>query len=121
MKPPPTSSQPSMRRSPKRVLYDSSGDQPIQVVVHLNDDWLEASVLDHGPQPPAGFPAATNTAESRAGARGVWLLRRLVAEVRLDRVRLGTRVTLRRAPGPAGDTHSPASSCHPTLGASLGS
>ncbi len=84
------------------VLYGSSGDQPIQVGVHVNDDWVEASVLDHGPEPPAGFPADTDTDELRAGGRGLWLLRRLVDEVRLERVRLGTRVTLRRAIGPAG-------------------
>jgi anti-sigma regulatory factor (Ser/Thr protein kinase) len=32
--------------------------------------------------------------------RGLWLLRRLVDEVRLERVGLGTRVTLRREIGP---------------------
>jgi hypothetical protein len=32
----------------------------------------------------------------------LWLLRRLVDEVRLERVKLGTRVTLRRAIGPTG-------------------
>jgi len=84
------------------VLYRASGDQPIQVVVHVNDDWVEASVLDHGPQPPAGLPAATGTGELHAGGRGLWLLRRLVDEVRLERVKRGTRVTLRRAIGPAG-------------------
>jgi len=78
------------------VLYGSSGGQPIQVIV--NDDWVEASVLDHGPQPPAGLPA--DPEELRAGGRGLWLLRRLVDEVRLERVKLGTRVTLRRAIGP---------------------
>jgi anti-sigma regulatory factor (Ser/Thr protein kinase) len=36
------------------VLYGSSGEQPIQVVVHVDDNWVEASVLDHGPQPPPG-------------------------------------------------------------------
>jgi anti-sigma regulatory factor (Ser/Thr protein kinase) len=84
------------------VLYGSSGEQPIQVVVHVNDDWVEASVLDHGPQPPAGFPADADTGAGRAGGRGLWLLRRLVDEVRLERVKLGTRVTLRREIGPAG-------------------
>ena len=84
------------------VLYGSSGGQPIQVVVHVSDDWVEASVLDHGPQPPPGLPADSNTDELRAGGRGLWLLRRLVDEVRLERVRLGTRVTLRRAIRPAG-------------------
>jgi anti-sigma regulatory factor (Ser/Thr protein kinase) len=84
------------------VLYGSSGDQPIQVAVHVNDDWVEASVLDHGPAPPAGFPADADTDELPAGGRGLWLLRRLVDEVWLERVELGTRVTPRRAIGPAG-------------------
>ena len=47
-------------------------------------------------------PADTGTHELRAGGRGLWLLGRLVDEVRIERVRLGTRVTLRRASGPAG-------------------
>jgi anti-sigma regulatory factor (Ser/Thr protein kinase) len=84
------------------VLHGSSGGRPIQVLVHVNDDWVEASVLDHGPQPPSGFPAESDTDELRAGGRGLWLLRQLVDEVRLERVKLGTRVTLRRAIGPAG-------------------
>jgi anti-sigma regulatory factor (Ser/Thr protein kinase) len=84
------------------VLHGSSGGQPIQVVVHINNDWVEASVLDHGPQPPPGVSADTDTDELRAGGRGLWLLGRLVDEVRIERVRLGTRVTLRRAIGPAG-------------------
>jgi anti-sigma regulatory factor (Ser/Thr protein kinase) len=82
------------------VLHGSSGGQPIHVVVHVSDDWVEASVLDHGPQPPPGLPADSD--ELRAGGRGLWLLGRLVDEVRIERVRLGTRVTLRRAIGPAG-------------------
>jgi anti-sigma regulatory factor (Ser/Thr protein kinase) len=84
------------------MLYGSSGGQPIQVLVHVNDDWVTASVLDHGPQPPAGLPAAPDTGQLHAGGRGLWLLRRLVDEVRLERVKLGTRVTLRRAIRPAG-------------------
>jgi anti-sigma regulatory factor (Ser/Thr protein kinase) len=84
------------------VLHGSSGGQPIQVVVHITNDWVEASVLDHGPQPPPGLSADTDTDELRAGGRGLWLLGRLVDEVRIERVQLGTRVTLRRALGPAG-------------------
>jgi anti-sigma regulatory factor (Ser/Thr protein kinase) len=72
------------------------------VVVHVNNDWVEASVLDHGPQPPPAVSAEPDTHELRAGGRGLWLLGRLVDEVRIERVRLGTRVTLRRAIGPAG-------------------
>ena len=91
------------------VLHGSSGGQPIQVVVHVNNDWVEASVLDHGPQPPPGVSADTDAHhELRAGGRGLWLLGRLVDEVRIERVRLGTRVTLRRAlgdPGPLAVAH----------------
>jgi anti-sigma regulatory factor (Ser/Thr protein kinase) len=72
------------------------------VVVHVTHDWVEASVLDHGPEPPAGLPAAADPDEVRAGGQGLWVLRRLVDEVRLERVKLGTRVTLRRAIGPVG-------------------
>jgi anti-sigma regulatory factor (Ser/Thr protein kinase) len=84
------------------AVHGSSAGQPIQVVVHINNDWVEASVLDYGPQPPPGVSAGTDTHELRSGGRGLWLLRRLVDEVRIERVRLGTRVTLRRALGPAG-------------------
>jgi anti-sigma regulatory factor (Ser/Thr protein kinase) len=76
------------------VLHGSNGGQPIQVVVHITSDWVEASVLDHGPQAPPGISADAH--ELRAGGRGLWLLGRLVDEVRIERVRLGTRVTLRR-------------------------
>src|SRR6266545_3962663 len=41
------------------VLYGSSGDQPIQVVVGVNDDWVEASVLDHGAELPAAQQTPT--------------------------------------------------------------
>ena len=51
------------------VLHGSSGGQPIQVVVHINNDWVEASVLDHGPQPPPGVSAETDTDEMGAGGR----------------------------------------------------
>jgi anti-sigma regulatory factor (Ser/Thr protein kinase) len=83
------------------VLYGSRGGQPIQVLVHVTDGWVEASVLDHGPQPPPGRPADTDSGELRVGGRGLGLLRRLMDEVRMERVKLGTRVTLRRAIRPA--------------------
>jgi anti-sigma regulatory factor (Ser/Thr protein kinase) len=83
------------------VLHGSRAGQPIQVHVHVNDGWVEASVLDHGPQPP-GLPAAASPGELRAFGRGLWLLHRLVDEIRLERVKRGTRMTLRRAIGPAG-------------------
>jgi anti-sigma regulatory factor (Ser/Thr protein kinase) len=56
------------------VLHGSSAGQPIQVAVHVNDNWVEASVLDHGPQPRPGVSAETDTHELRAGGRacGCW-------------------------------------------------
>jgi serine/threonine-protein kinase RsbW len=84
------------------VLYGSRGGQPIQVRVHVTGDWVEASVLDHGPQPPPGLPADAEHGELHAGGWGLWVLRRLVDEVRLERVERGTRVRLRRALRPAG-------------------
>jgi anti-sigma regulatory factor (Ser/Thr protein kinase) len=84
------------------VLHGSRGRQPIQVHVQVTDGWVEASVLDQGPQPPAGLPAGASPGELRAFGRGLWLLHRLVDEIRLERVRRGTRVTLRRAIRPAG-------------------
>jgi hypothetical protein len=45
-------------------------------------------------------PTAARTGPSRL--RGLWLLGRSVDEVRLERVKLGTRVTLRQALRPAG-------------------
>jgi anti-sigma regulatory factor (Ser/Thr protein kinase) len=59
-------------------------------------------VLDHGPQPPPGPPVVTDHGKLRAGGWGLWLLGRLVDEVRPERAKLGTRVTLRRASRPAG-------------------
>jgi anti-sigma regulatory factor (Ser/Thr protein kinase) len=38
------------------ILYGSGGGQPVQVVVHISDDVIEASVLDHGPDLPARAP-----------------------------------------------------------------
>jgi hypothetical protein len=76
------------------VLHGSSGGQPIQVAVHVNDDWVEASVLDHGPQPRPGVSAETDTHELRAGGRGRPVL-----------VRHQHRH--RRPPSPATDTQAP--------------
>ena len=74
------------------ILYGSRGGDPVQVAVRVRGAWVEATVLDHGPaQPPPPTP-------DRLSGRGwgLWLLRCLVEEVRLERVKLGTRVTLRR-------------------------
>jgi serine/threonine-protein kinase RsbW len=82
------------------VLHGSRGGQPVEVTVRVEDDWIEASVLDHGPARPVEAPSGGGADRYRARGRGLWILRRLVDELRLERVNRGTRVTLRRRIGP---------------------
>jgi anti-sigma regulatory factor (Ser/Thr protein kinase) len=83
------------------ILYGSGEGQPVEVAVEVKADWVEATVLDHGPAlPPPPRLAGGDTEALGTHGRGLWLLRRLVDEVRLERVRRGTRVTLRRWIGP---------------------
>jgi anti-sigma regulatory factor (Ser/Thr protein kinase) len=70
------------------------------VELHVAGKAIQASVLDHGPPLPAQSPQTEADTDTLA-VRGLWLLHRLVDEVRLGRVRRGTRVTLRRVIGPA--------------------
>jgi len=85
------------------ILYGSGGGQPVQVMLHVNDDAIQASVLDHGPDhQPTQPPTDADTDALAVRGRGLWLLGRLVDEVRLERGRLGTRVTLRRRIRPPG-------------------
>jgi anti-sigma regulatory factor (Ser/Thr protein kinase) len=82
------------------ILHGSRGGQPVEVTVRVEDDWIEASVLDHGPARPVAAPSGGGADRYRARGRGLWILRRLVDELRLERVNRGTRVTLRRRIGP---------------------
>jgi anti-sigma regulatory factor (Ser/Thr protein kinase) len=83
------------------ILYGSGAGQPVEVAVAVKADWVEATVLDHGlTLPPSSRLAQDDTEALNAHGRGLLLLRRLVDEVRLERVRRGTRVTLRRWIGP---------------------
>jgi anti-sigma regulatory factor (Ser/Thr protein kinase) len=76
------------------ILHGSDGGDPVEVAVWVGDGWVEASVLDHGPAEP---PQPSSTSDRLSGGGwGLWLLRCLVDEVRLERVAGGTRVTLRR-------------------------
>jgi anti-sigma regulatory factor (Ser/Thr protein kinase) len=76
------------------ILYGSSGGDPVEVTVRVRDAWVEATVVDHGPTTP---PRPLSTTDRLGGGGwGLWLLCCLVDEVRLERVKLGTRVTLRR-------------------------
>jgi anti-sigma regulatory factor (Ser/Thr protein kinase) len=76
------------------ILYGWGGGDPVEVAVRVRDAWVEATVLDHGPTKPPQ-PLST-TDRLRGGGWGLWSLCCLIDEVRLERVELGTRVTLRR-------------------------
>ena len=76
------------------ILYGSSGGDSVQVAVWVRGDWVEATVVDHGPAQPPHPPPTSDRLSSRG--RGLWLLDCLVDEVRVERAKLGTRVTLRR-------------------------
>jgi anti-sigma regulatory factor (Ser/Thr protein kinase) len=83
------------------ILYGSGEGRPVEVAVAVKADWVEATVLDHGPALPPPPRLANNGTEAlSAHGRGLLLLHGLVDEVRLERVRRGTRVTLRRWIGP---------------------
>jgi anti-sigma regulatory factor (Ser/Thr protein kinase) len=38
------------------ILYGSRGGDPVQVAVWVRDDWVEATVVDHGPRPATPPP-----------------------------------------------------------------
>jgi anti-sigma regulatory factor (Ser/Thr protein kinase) len=83
------------------ILYGSGAGQPVEVAVQVKADWVEATILDHGPRlPPPPRLVGDDPEALGTHGRDLWLLRRLVDEVRLERVRRGTRVTLRRWIGP---------------------
>lgn len=83
------------------MLYGSGGGHPVEVTVRLRDGWIEASVLDRGPplRVVGDSGDRTDPEAAHVGGRGLWLIGRLVDEVRLERVDLGTRITLRRRIG----------------------
>ena len=76
------------------ILHGSRGGDPVQVAVWVRDGWVEATVMDHGPAQPPQPPPTTDRLSSHG--RGLWLLDCLVDEVCMERVKGGTRVTLRR-------------------------
>jgi anti-sigma regulatory factor (Ser/Thr protein kinase) len=79
------------------ILHGSGDGHPVDVTVHVRGGWIEASVLDRGPTRPGGdYGDRTDPQASHVGGRGLWIIGRLVDEVRLERVDEGTRITLRR-------------------------
>jgi anti-sigma regulatory factor (Ser/Thr protein kinase) len=84
------------------VLHGSGGSR-VEVSVRLAEGWAEMTVVDRGQQRPepawrgdeADDEADDEDAPTAISGRGLWLMSRLVDEVRLEQVKQGTRVTLR--------------------------
>ncbi len=83
------------------VLHGSGRGHAVEVTVRVSGGWAEMTVLDRG---RVQRPSRAWDEEERSEAdsaphtgRGLWLMGRLVDEVRLERIHPhGTRVTLRR-------------------------
>jgi serine/threonine-protein kinase RsbW len=78
------------------IRHGSRAGDPVEVSVESDSEWVEMSVRDGGPTPrlprlPAEPPPVLQT-----GGRGLWLILQLVDEVRLQRIKDGTRLTMRR-------------------------
>jgi anti-sigma regulatory factor (Ser/Thr protein kinase) len=84
------------------VLHGSDGGGAVDVAVRVADGWAEATVLDRGQAEPSAPDwdderDAPERDNPQLSGRGLWLMGRLVDEVRLERVApRGTKVTLRR-------------------------
>jgi serine/threonine-protein kinase RsbW len=84
------------------VRHGSAGGGPVEVAIDITDSWVEVRVLDRGPTPaiphlPAGPPPL-----SAVGGRGLWLIRELADEVRVEASGSGVLLAIRRYVG--GDT-----------------
>ena len=85
------------------VLHGSGRGHAVEVVVRVTGGWAEITVVDRGRvQRPSRVWDDDDHPEGgvSASGRGLWLMGRLVDEVRLERIHPhGTRVTLRRRVG----------------------
>jgi anti-sigma regulatory factor (Ser/Thr protein kinase) len=78
------------------MLYGSDADHPVEVMIRVRGDWAEVTVLDRGTAGRGRRDNGEDPDVARQGGRGLWLMGRLVDEMRLERVEHGTRITLRR-------------------------
>jgi anti-sigma regulatory factor (Ser/Thr protein kinase) len=82
------------------VLHGSGRGHAVEVAVRVSGGWAEITVLDRGRvQRPsrAWDDDGTGGDSAPVTGRGLWLMGRLVDEVRLERIHPhGTRITLRR-------------------------
>jgi anti-sigma regulatory factor (Ser/Thr protein kinase) len=58
------------------ILHGSRGGDPVQVAVWVRGDWVEATVVDHGPaQPPHPPPTSSAAAAGDCGCLTAWSTR----------------------------------------------
>jgi anti-sigma regulatory factor (Ser/Thr protein kinase) len=85
------------------VLHGSGRGNAVEVTVRVSGGWAEITVVDRGRvQRPSRVWDDDDRSEGgeQPSGRGLWLMGRLVDEVRLERIHPhGTRVTLRRRVG----------------------
>jgi anti-sigma regulatory factor (Ser/Thr protein kinase) len=80
----------------------------VEVAVRLSAGWAEITILDRGhvQRPSRAWDDRSDSEGTPASGRGLWLMGRLVDEVKLERIHPhGTRITLRRrvsVPSPEG-------------------
>jgi len=60
------------------ILYGSGGGDPVEVAVRVQDAWVEATVLDHGPTTPPRPLSTTDRPSGRGwgcGCCAAWSMR----------------------------------------------
>ena len=78
------------------IRHGSRAGEPVLVSVESDGEWVEMTVRDGGPTPRLPRLPAEPPPVLQMGGRGLWLILQLVDEVRLQRIKDGTRLTMRR-------------------------
>ena len=78
------------------VRHGSSGGGPVEVAIDLTDSWVEVRVLDGGPTRAVPHVPADPPPVTAVGGRGLWLIRQLADEVRVEPSGSGILLAIRR-------------------------
>jgi anti-sigma regulatory factor (Ser/Thr protein kinase) len=81
------------------VEHGSAGGHPVEVSIEYSQGWVELRVLDRGPTPKVPALPADPPAPMALGGRGLWLIRQLSDEVRVEPAGSGTLLAIRRRTG----------------------